>query len=141
MRRSLDPEKVALVQASWGKMDAGSSQSATACLINLRAADPTVGSLFKQNGIKRSLETMQGISYVVGMLDQPEYLTPYLGSLGRLLRAHGVDESHQQKVRAALLQTLGQSLGDQFTPVHREAWAVAYDLIATIMIEESRSRK
>lgn len=94
MRRSLDPEKVALVQTSWEKMDSGSIQSATLCLINLCAADPTVASLFKQDGIKRSLETMQGITYVVGRLDQPEHLMPYLESLGRLLRAHGVDESH-----------------------------------------------
>lgn len=141
MRRNLDPEKIALVQASWEEMASGSVQSATLCLINLCATDPTIASLFKKDGIHRSLETMQGITYVVGCLDQPERLKPYLGSLGQLLREHGVNESHQQMVGAALLQTLRQSLGDQFTPVHHEAWAIAYDLIATIMIEESKPRK
>jgi hypothetical protein len=137
MRRSLDPEKIALVQSSWKQMDSASIQSATLCLINLSATDATVASLFEQDGITRSLETLQGITYVVGCLDQPERLRPYLGSLGRLLRLHGVKPSHQQIVGAALLQTLGQSLGDKFTPAHRGAWAVAYSFISGIMIAES----
>jgi hypothetical protein len=137
MRRSLDPEKIALVESSWEQMDSTSTQSATLCLINLSATDATVASLFEQDGIVRSLETLQGITYVVGCLDQPERLRPYLGSLGRLLRLHGVNASHQQIVGAALLQTLGQSLGDKFTPAHRGAWAVAYSFITGIMIAES----
>jgi hemoglobin-like flavoprotein len=137
MRHNLDPEKITLVQASWGQMKSGSVQAATLCLINLCATDPTIAALFKRDGITRSLETIQGITYVVGCLDQPERIRPYLGSLGRLLRAHGVNESHQQIVGAALLQTLGQSLGDKFTPAHRGAWAVAYSFISGIMIAES----
>ena len=137
MKRSLDPEKIALVESSWEQMDSTSTQSATLCLINLSATDATVASLFQRDGITRSLETLQGITYVVGCLDQPERLRPYLGSLGRLLRLHGVSASHQQIVGAALLQTLGQSLGDKFTPAHRGAWAVAYSFITGIMIAES----
>ena len=139
MRRSLDPEKITLVQSSWEKMESTSIQSATLCLINLSATDATIASLFKKDGIVRSLETLQGITYVVGCLDQPDRLRPYLGSLGRLLRLHGVNASHQQIVGAALLQTLGQSLGDNFTPAHRGAWAVAYSFITGIMISESES--
>ncbi len=120
-------------------MDSTSIQAATLCLINLSATDATIASLFKKDGIVRSLETLQGITYVVGCLDQPERLRPYLGSLGRLLRVYGVDELHQQIVGAALLQTLGQSLGDKFTPAHRGAWAVAYSFITGIMIAESES--
>lgn len=138
MRTSLEPEKVALVRASWKKMASDSTQSAMLCSINLCAADPAIAHLFQRDRVKRSLETMQGITYVVGYLDQPERLKPYLRSLGRLLRAYGVDESHQHKVGAALLQTLGQSLGDQFTVAYRGAWAVAYSFISGIMIAESR---
>ena len=137
MRRSLDPEKIALVESSWEQMNSTSIQSATLCLINLSATDAIIASLFKNDGIVRSLETLQGITYVVGCLDQPERLRPYLGSLGRLLRLYGVNASHQQIVGAALLQTLGQSLGDKFTPAHRGAWAVAYSFITGIMITES----
>ena len=137
MRRSLDPEKIALVESSWEQMSSTSIQSATLCLINLSATDAIIASLFKNDGIVRSLETLQGITYVVGCLDQPERLRPYLGSLGRLLRLYGVNASHQQIVGAALLQTLGQSLGDKFTPAHRGAWAVAYSFITGIMITES----
>jgi hypothetical protein len=137
MRSNLDPEKIALVESSWDEMDSTSIQSATLCLINLSATDAIIAALFKKDGIVRSLETLQGITYVVGCLDQPERLRPYLGSLGRLLRLHGVNASHQQIVGAALLQTLGQSLGDKFTPAHRGAWAVAYSFISGIMIAES----
>ena len=139
MRRSLDPEKIALVESSWEQMDSTSIQSATLCLINLSATDAIIASLFKKDGIVRSLETFQGITYVVGYLGQPDRLRPYLGSLGRLLRLFGVNASHQQIVGSALLQTLGQSLGDKFTPAHRGAWAVAYSFITGIMIAESEA--
>ena len=35
----------------------------------------------------------------------------------------------------ALLWTLGQGLGDAFTPEVEEAWAEAYGLLATVMKE------
>jgi hemoglobin-like flavoprotein len=44
-----------------------------------------------------------------------------------------VKNEHYQTVGAALLWTLEQGLGDAFTPDVRDAWATAYELLATVM--------
>jgi hemoglobin-like flavoprotein len=36
------------------------------------------------------------------------------------------------------LKTLGQGLGDAFTPAVREAWARVYGLIAAVMVAAAR---
>src|ERR1035437_6735233 len=111
MRNSLDHDKITLVRASWENLDPDSLSSASLCCINQCAADPTIAHLFQQNMIKRSREVMQGITYILGRLHHPERLVLYLQSLGQLLRVHGVQETSQEKVGDALLQTLRQSLG------------------------------
>ena len=48
---------------------------------------------------------------------------------------YGVREEHYATVGAALLWTLEQGLGEGFTPETRDAWAAAYGLLSSAMIE------
>ena len=42
---------------------------------------------------------------------------------------------HYEPVGAALLWTLGQGLGDGFTPDVEDAWTITYTALAAAMIE------
>jgi nitric oxide dioxygenase len=46
---------------------------------------------------------------------------------------YGVTAAHYDTVATALLWTLGQGLGDAFTPEVETAWVAAYTLLATTM--------
>jgi hemoglobin-like flavoprotein len=53
--------------------------------------------------------------------------------LGRRHVRYGVTDDHYAKVADALLWTLGQGLGDGFTPAVREAWTATYTVLADTM--------
>jgi hemoglobin-like flavoprotein len=49
-----------------------------------------------------------------------------------------VRDEHYDVVGAALLKTLSQGLGDDFTPAVREAWTGVYGLVAATMMAAAR---
>ena len=73
------------------------------------------------------------INTVVNSLDQ---LGPILGAvedLGRRHAGYGVQDRHYDTVGEALIWTLGQGLGEGFTPAVKLAWVGAYTTLATAM--------
>jgi hemoglobin-like flavoprotein len=76
---------------------------------------------------------MQMIGLAVDSLDRLDALAPTLASLGRRHAGYGVQDRHYDTVGAALLWTLEQGLGADFTPEVRQAWAGAYALLARTM--------
>lgn len=60
-------------------------------------------------------------------------IAPAVADLGKRHASYGVKPEHYQTVGAALLWTLEQGLGPEFTPLVREAWTSAYLLLAEMM--------
>ena len=58
------------------------------------------------------------------------------------LRLDGIDalETHYTPVGAALLWTLQQGLGEAFTPEVKDAWATAYIILSTTMIDAANEK-
>ena len=83
----------------------------------------------KQQG--RMLMSVLGIA--VNGLRNVDTLAPVVRKLGARHVSYGVKTEHYQTVGSALLWTLEQGLGAFFTPQVREAWATAYELLATVM--------
>ena len=54
-------------------------------------------------------------------------------ALGRRHAGYGVTDEHYETVGEALLWTLHQGLGEDFTPNVAAAWATAYALLADVM--------
>ncbi len=61
-----------------------------------------------------------------------------LTALGRRHGGYGVVDAHYTTVAEALLWTLEQGLGDDFTLETRSAWVAAYALMATVMQQGAR---
>jgi hemoglobin-like flavoprotein len=79
----------------------------------------------------RNLMAMIGTA--VANLGQLETIVPAVQDLGRRHAAYGVKPADYDTVGAALLWTLGQGLGDAFTPPVEAAWIEAYTVLATVM--------
>jgi nitric oxide dioxygenase len=78
---------------------------------------------------------MAAIAAVVKALDRIETMLDDLRALARRHDRYGVQETHYVSVGTALLWTLEQRLGPDFTPDLRAAWAAAYRLLSDAMIE------
>ena len=78
---------------------------------------------------------MQVIDAAVNGLSLFERIRPSIQELGRRHADYGVKDHHYGTVGAALLWTLGKSLGTDFTPQVRQAWTTVYGVLATSMRE------
>ena len=60
-------------------------------------------------------------------------IAPALQALGQRHAGYGVADKDYATVAEALLWTLGQGLGDAFTPKTRAAWVKAHTILAGVM--------
>jgi hemoglobin-like flavoprotein len=135
----MQQETIVLVQESWKKVAAIAPQAAALFYKNLFEADPSLKSLFKGNMEEQGKKLMQMIGAAVGKLNDLGTLVPILQGLAKRHVGYGVKEAHYQTVGAALLKTLEQGLGADFTPEVKAAWASVYGVMAEVMIAASKS--
>lgn len=105
---------------------------------NLFNADPSLRRLFTGDMTQQGERLMTMIGAAVGLLDRPASLVPVLRQLGARHASYGVKDAHYATVGAALLLTLGQGLGDAFTPEVKAAWQALYAVVSSTMMEAAR---
>ena len=69
---------------------------------------------------------------VAGLSDVAS-LIPVLQALGKRHANYGVESAHFAVVGEALIWTLADGLGDQFTPEVKEAWLQTWATIVSVM--------
>jgi len=79
----------------------------------------------------RKLMTM--IKTTVNGLDKLDTILPAVESLGKRHGGYGAKDGDYDTVGTALLWTLGQGLGADFTPEAEDAWTSVYGTIAATM--------
>jgi hemoglobin-like flavoprotein len=96
--------------------------------------DPGLRHLFRSPDMaEQGRKLMQMLTVVVKGLDRLDQLIPAVQALGRRHVGYGVHDGHYETVGRALLWTLQQGLGDDFTDAVREAWTQAYTVLADVM--------
>jgi hemoglobin-like flavoprotein len=129
----MTPKQVKLVQATWTRIAPIEAHAATLFYNKLFTSDPKLRALFKSDlgEQKRKLMTMIGLA--VSGLTYFDSLAPAVRDLGRRHAEYGVQNHDYNTVGSALLWTLEQGLGQEFTPEVKEAWTAAYLVLATTM--------
>ena len=97
--------------------------------------DPSLRPYFKGNLGEQKKKLMTTLTFVVAGLNRPETILPAVRALGQRHVGYGVQAVHYTTVGSALLWTLGQGLGEQFTLEVEAAWTAAYTLLANTMQE------
>jgi hemoglobin-like flavoprotein len=129
----MTPEKQALVRDSFAKLVPIAPQAAALFYDRLFTLDPTLKPLFKGDMNEQGRKLMAMIGTAVANLGKLETVVPAIQDLGRRHRGYGVPPESYDTVGAALLWTLGQGLGDGFTPAVAAAWTEVYTVLATVM--------
>jgi nitric oxide dioxygenase len=133
----MTPQQVALVRQSFARVVPIREQAAALFYDRLFAIDESTRPLFGGDMKSQGAKLMAAIGAVVKSLDRIETMLDELRALARRHDRYGVREQHYASVGAALLWTLEQGLGADFTPDMREAWATAYGLLSSTMIAAS----
>jgi len=95
--------------------------------------DPALRPMFRGDMHEQGRKLMAMLKMVVNGLTRLEALVPAIEALGRRHVGYGVRDEHYAVVGSALLWTLGQGLGESFTPETEAAWSTAYTILATVM--------
>lgn len=132
----MTPDDVTLIRSSWAAVEPIADTAASLFYGRLFELDPAIERLFRRTDMAAQRQTlMQTLTVVVKSLDRLDQIVPAVQALGRRHAGYGVRESHYATVGAALLWTLEQGLGEAFTPAVRDAWAMAYGTLASVMID------
>jgi hemoglobin-like flavoprotein len=122
-----------LVQTSFARVLPIAEAAAALFYSRLFELDPALRPLFKGDLREQGRKLMDMLALAVKGLDRPDALMGALANLGRRHADYGVREKDYQTVGEALVWTLEQGLGPNFTPEIREAWIVLYKMVAETM--------
>lgn len=125
---------ISLVRQSWEKVLPIAPQAGALFYNNLFALNPDLKALFRGDMAAQSQKLMAMIAVAVNKLDDPASLIPVLQSMGKRHASYGVNDQHYETVGAALVTTLSQGLGEEFTASVRAAWIDVYGVMSKVMI-------
>ena len=135
----MTPEQIALVQSSFKKVVPIKETAGELFYNQLFTLDPALRPLFPEDIKPQIQKLMATIATAVGALNKLETIVPVVQELGRRHVDYGVKDADYDTVGAALLWTLEQGLGEDFTPETKEAWTVCYGLLAGTMMDAAKS--
>ena len=123
-----------LVQKTWEKVFPMSESAATLFYDRLFELNPSTRPLFTHTNMPdQRRKLMNVIGMAVNGSDSLDELIPVVRTLGRRHVFYGVTHEHYSSVGRALIWTLEQGLGADFTPEVKEAWTTVYGVLADTM--------
>ncbi len=122
-----------LIQESFTQLAPRTERVAELFYDRLFELDPDLRPLFPADMRQQGRKLIQTLAVVVLGLDHFERMVPVLQDLGRRHVDYGAVPHHYALVETALLWTLEQTLGEEFTAEARGAWTSVYGLLASTM--------
>jgi hemoglobin-like flavoprotein len=132
------PKQIALVQQSWKQVQNVSEAAAAMFYARLFAIAPSLRPMFRGDMKEQGRKLMSMIAFAVGNLHRLETIVPGVQALGRRHAGYGVRDEHYDTVASALLWTLEQGLGEDFTSEVKQAWVSAYTVLANTMKDAAK---
>ncbi len=130
---SLTDHQRQLVTASFARLVPLSSKATSLFYSRLWEIAPETKPLFHATDMnQQGMKLMQTLGVTVRSLHDLDSIFPYLRELGQRHIHYGVSKDHFDQVKSALLWTIKECLGRDFTPETQEAWDAAYNLIASM---------
>jgi len=137
----MTPEQITLVQSSFGRLGPQLPDLATAFYQRLLERDPALRSLFTTDMTEQKVKFADKLAEVVRAIPHLDELLAHTRDLGARHVGYGVRAVDYPTVGQALMDALGDVLGNGFDPATREAWTLAYNLVAETMLEGAASAR
>jgi nitric oxide dioxygenase len=137
----MTPNQIGLVQASFRQVAPIAATAADLFYSRLFETAPQVRAMFPEDISEQKERLMTMLGNLVGGLNNLDTLMSAVRALSRRHGSYGVKAQHYAPVGSALLWTLEKSLGEAFTPEVKDAWATAYIVLSTTMIDAANERR
>ena len=131
----MTPEQITLVQSSFQRLGPQLPAMATRVYQELFARDPALRPVFTTPMAEQKVKFAQKLTEIVWAMPSLDELLAHTRALGARHVGYGVRAADYQTLGDALLAALAAILGDSFDAPTREAWALAYNLVAETMLE------
>ena len=122
-----------LVQESFAKVEPIADAAAEIFYGKLFQYDPSLQPLFKGDMTEQGKKLMATLKIAVKSLDDLDALVPVLENLAMKHVEYGVKIDDYTPVGNALINTLAEGLGDDFSSECKAAWVEVYKTIALVM--------
>jgi hemoglobin-like flavoprotein len=137
----MTPEQITLVQTSFERLGPELPAMATRFYEELFARDPALRPLFTIPMADQKIKFAEKLTEIVSSMPRLDELLGHTRALGARHVGYGVRASDYGVLGDALLAALAAILGDSFDAATREAWALAYNLVAETMLEGAASAR
>jgi hemoglobin-like flavoprotein len=136
----MTPDQVKIVQDSFAKVAPIADQAATLFYDRLFEVAPSVKAMFPPDLTAQRKKLMATLAVVVNGLSNLESVLPAASALAIRHVSYGAKAEHYPVVGGALLWTLEQGLGADWTAEVAAAWTAAYGTLSGYMISEAYGR-
>ncbi len=133
----LTERQIDLVRSGFQQFEAKGVSGAIRFYERLFELAPHLRKLFPDDVNEQARKFLQALKVIVSSLSSTERTVRMLQRLGDRHKDYGVKTSYYEVVGEALLGTLADALGDEFTDEAREAWTAAFRLISAAMTSAS----
>jgi nitric oxide dioxygenase len=131
---ALSSTQIRLVQDSLPMIREHLEPASTAFYENLFAIAPETRPLFREDLAGQGMKFFSTLDTIVDLLHDTDALDSEIADLAQSHGTLGVEARHYEPMGAALMVTLGETIGPEFTDELRDAWRAAYDEIARRMV-------
>jgi len=131
----MTPEQITLVQSSFDRLGPQLPTLATRFYQELFARNPALRSLFTTDMAEQKVRFSRKLTEIVWAMPRLAELLTHTRALGARHVGYGVRVADYRTVGDALFAALAAVLGDSFDTQTREAWILAYNLVAETMLE------
>ena len=135
MNKDLPSEKIQLVKKTWKIFRAIDPVIVGDTFYSkLFAENPSMRRMFPRNMEAQYGKLMDMLNTIISKLDRPDELETEISEMAIRHTQYGVRPAHYKLIGNALLWTLRQGLGKDWTQPISQAWTEGYMLIAETMI-------
>lgn len=140
-KTSLPDRKLRLLRHTYSLIEPRSGLAGLVFYRNLFTLAPSLRALFQTSIELQGRKLMEALGYTIATFENPDALLPVLEALGRRHVTYGVRREHYDLVIRAMLQTLAEMLGAEFSTEVHEAWEEALSFISKIMKRGANERQ
>jgi len=137
----MTPEQITLVQSSFDRVVPELPALATRFYQELFGRNPALRPLFTTDLDLQKVRFAEKLTEIVRAIPRLDDLLGHTRALGARHAGYGVRAVDYRTVGDALLGALAAVLGDSFDAPTRDAWVIAYNLMAETMLEGAASAR
>ena len=130
----MTPNQIELIQRTFKQLAEQADETAANFYDHLFRLEPGLRPLFSNNMHHQGQKLMAALAIFIFSLKESGDVPPMLRRLGARHSHHGIPASAYATAQQALVATLAERLGSQFTPDVEAAWTALFSHLAKAMM-------